>query len=103
MKRKMRVAFAGGGSGGHLYPQIAVAGCLQKLDPRTEIFFVSTKGSIEERLIPKAGYELVLIPSGKLKGQAQIEQRKTVSARRFYGGIESSCCECHSGILGANP
>jgi UDP-N-acetylglucosamine--N-acetylmuramyl-(pentapeptide) pyrophosphoryl-undecaprenol N-acetylglucosamine transferase len=76
-KKPVRIAFAGGGSGGHLYPQVAVAGEIRKLAPRAEIFFVSTKGSIEERLIPKAGYELVLIPSGKLKGQSPLGLAKT--------------------------
>jgi UDP-N-acetylglucosamine--N-acetylmuramyl-(pentapeptide) pyrophosphoryl-undecaprenol N-acetylglucosamine transferase len=76
-EKPVRIAFAGGGSGGHLYPQVAVAGEIRKLAPQAEIFFVSTKGSIEERLIPKAGYELVLIPSGKLKGQGPLGLAKT--------------------------
>ncbi|MGZ3653246.1 MAG: UDP-N-acetylglucosamine--N-acetylmuramyl-(pentapeptide) pyrophosphoryl-undecaprenol N-acetylglucosamine transferase, partial [Bdellovibrionota bacterium] len=73
----MRIAFAGGGSGGHLYPQVAVAGEIRKLAPEAEIFFVSSRGSIEERLIPKSGYEVVLIPSGKLKGQSFVRLAKT--------------------------
>jgi UDP-N-acetylglucosamine--N-acetylmuramyl-(pentapeptide) pyrophosphoryl-undecaprenol N-acetylglucosamine transferase len=78
--RPFRVAFAGGGSGGHLYPQVAVAGEIRKLAPETEIFFVSSRGSIEERLIPKSGYEVVLIPSGKLKGQGPLGLLRTVFA-----------------------
>lgn len=74
----LRIAFAGGGSGGHLYPQVAVAGEILKAAPATEIFFVSTRGSIEERLIPKSGYEVVLIPSGKLKGQGPVGLAKTL-------------------------
>jgi UDP-N-acetylglucosamine--N-acetylmuramyl-(pentapeptide) pyrophosphoryl-undecaprenol N-acetylglucosamine transferase len=73
-----RIAFAGGGSGGHLYPQIAVAKELLKIDPKLEIFFVSTRGSIEEKLIPKDGFEVLLIPSGKLKGQGPIQTAKTL-------------------------
>ncbi len=76
-RKKQRIAFAGGGSGGHLYPQIAVAGEIRKFAADTEIFFVSTRGSIEEKLIPKSGYELVRIPSGKLKGQGPISLLKT--------------------------
>lgn len=78
--RPLRVAFAGGGSGGHLYPQVAVAGEIRRLAPDTEIFFVSSRGSIEERLIPKSGYEVVLIPSGKLKGQGPIGLARTALA-----------------------
>jgi hypothetical protein len=72
-----RIAFAGGGSGGHLYPQVAVAGELRKLVPECEIFFVSSHGSIEEKLIPRSGYEVVLIPSGKLKGQGILGLART--------------------------
>ncbi|HEY8278654.1 MAG TPA: undecaprenyldiphospho-muramoylpentapeptide beta-N-acetylglucosaminyltransferase [Bdellovibrionota bacterium] len=78
--RPFRIAFAGGGSGGHLYPQVAVAGEIRKLAPEAEIFFVSSPGSIEERLIPQSGYEVVLIPSGKLKGQSIFGTFKTIFA-----------------------
>lgn len=79
-KRPLRIAFAGGGSGGHLYPQVAVAGEIRRREPATEIFFVSAKGSIEEKLVPKAGYELLLIPSGKLKGQGPLSIFKTLAS-----------------------
>ncbi len=84
--RPPRIAFAGGGSGGHLYPQVAVAGEIRKLAPEAEIFFVSSPGSIEEKLIPKSGFEVVLIPSGKLKGQPAIGLLKTSFAlfRSFF-------------------
>ncbi len=62
-------AFAGGGSGGHVYPLIAVADELKRLDPSAKLFFVSSHGSIEEKLVPRSGYELQLIYSGKLAGQ----------------------------------
>ncbi len=76
--RPIRIAFAGGGSGGHLYPQVAVAGEIRKMAPEAEIFFVSSRGSIEETLIPKSGYEVVLIPSGKLKGRSLVQLVKTL-------------------------
>lgn len=78
--RPVRIAFAGGGSGGHLYPQVAVAGEVRRLAPEAEIYFVSSRGSIEERLIPKSGYEVVLIPSGKLKGQSPVALARTLLA-----------------------
>lgn len=76
-KKVKKIAFAGGGSGGHIYPQIAVAAELSKTLPKPEIFFVSTKGSIEEKIIPKYHYPLYLIPSGKLKGQNPLSLIKT--------------------------
>lgn len=79
-QRKRVVAFAGGGSGGHLYPQISVARELLASGTPPRIFFVSAKGSIEERLIPREGFELFLIPSGKLKGQSIVSIFRTLLA-----------------------
>jgi UDP-N-acetylglucosamine--N-acetylmuramyl-(pentapeptide) pyrophosphoryl-undecaprenol N-acetylglucosamine transferase len=76
-KKTFTVAFAGGGSGGHLYPQIAVARELLKLAPETKIYFVSARGSVEEKIVPKEGFVLHLVPSGKLKGQSPLAMAKT--------------------------
>lgn len=78
--KTLRIAFAGGGSGGHLYPQIAVAREILKARPNTEIYFVSTKASIEERLIPQNGFSVLLVSSGKLKGQNIFSLFKTFYA-----------------------
>lgn len=51
-----RFLFAGGGTGGHLYPAIAVADEIKKLKPESEIIFVGTKSKIEGRIVPKLGY-----------------------------------------------
>lgn len=52
-----RFLFAGGGTGGHLYPAIAVADQIKKLKPESEILFVGTKNKIEGRVVPKLGYQ----------------------------------------------
>ena len=51
-----RFLFAGGGTGGHLYPAIAVADEIKRLKPESKIIFVGTKSKIEGRVIPKLGY-----------------------------------------------
>lgn len=51
-----RFLFAGGGTGGHLYPAIAVADEIKRIKPESEILFVGTKSKIEGRVIPKLGY-----------------------------------------------
>lgn len=51
-----RFLFAGGGTGGHLYPAIAVADEIKKLKPESEIIFVGSKSKIEGRVVPKLGY-----------------------------------------------
>ncbi|MFN3872004.1 MAG: undecaprenyldiphospho-muramoylpentapeptide beta-N-acetylglucosaminyltransferase [Ignavibacterium sp.] len=51
-----RFLFAAGGTGGHLYPAVAVADEIKKMKPESEILFVGTKNKIEGRVIPKLGY-----------------------------------------------
>jgi UDP-N-acetylglucosamine--N-acetylmuramyl-(pentapeptide) pyrophosphoryl-undecaprenol N-acetylglucosamine transferase len=55
------VVFAGGGTGGHLYPAIAIADELKGKRPGAEITFVGTAGRIEERVIPATGYHFTTI------------------------------------------
>lgn len=51
-----RFLFAGGGTGGHLFPSIAVAQRIRKLLPEAEIMFIGTKSKIEGTLVPKLGF-----------------------------------------------
>ncbi len=57
---------AGGGTGGHLYPGLAIARALEKLDPSIEIHFVGTAQGLESKIIPKEKLPLHLIEGGKL-------------------------------------
>lgn len=52
----LRVLFAGGGTGGHLFPAIAIADELKKIEPSAEITFVGTEDKIEARVVPQTGY-----------------------------------------------
>ena len=51
----MRVMIAGGGTGGHISPGIAIADALESLAPGVEVFFMGRSGSIEERLVGRSG------------------------------------------------
>jgi UDP-N-acetylglucosamine--N-acetylmuramyl-(pentapeptide) pyrophosphoryl-undecaprenol N-acetylglucosamine transferase len=53
-----KVIIAGGGTGGHIFPAIAIANALKKLDPKIEILFVGAKGKMEMEKVPQAGYEI---------------------------------------------
>jgi UDP-N-acetylglucosamine--N-acetylmuramyl-(pentapeptide) pyrophosphoryl-undecaprenol N-acetylglucosamine transferase len=53
-----RFIIAGGGTGGHIFPAIAIAGALKKQDPGTEILFVGAKGKMEMEKVPQAGYRI---------------------------------------------
>ena len=54
----IRIIIAGGGTGGHIFPALAIAGALQKLNPAVEILFVGAKGKMEMEKIPEAGYKI---------------------------------------------
>ena len=68
--RPRRVVVAGGGTGGHLYPGIAVARELQAQRPGTTVSFAGTARGIEGRVIPREGFELDVIRSAGLKGKS---------------------------------
>jgi len=67
--RPLRVIVAGGGTGGHLYPGIAVAREIARRAPDAVITFAGTSRGIEARVVPKEGFALDLIRSGGLKGK----------------------------------
>ncbi|MFA6540973.1 MAG: undecaprenyldiphospho-muramoylpentapeptide beta-N-acetylglucosaminyltransferase [Bacteroidota bacterium] len=57
----MTILFAAGGTGGHLYPAIAIAEEIVKREPAARIVFVGTKKKIEARVVPRKGYEFLTI------------------------------------------
>jgi len=66
----VRVVIAGGGTGGHLYPGIAVARALLERAPDSTVSFAGTAQGIESRVLPREGFTLDLIRSGGLKGKS---------------------------------
>ncbi|HEX8196893.1 MAG TPA: undecaprenyldiphospho-muramoylpentapeptide beta-N-acetylglucosaminyltransferase [Pyrinomonadaceae bacterium] len=63
----MKVLIAAGGTGGHIYPGIAVANEIMRRDARSEVRFVGTARGLETKLVPDAGYKLELIESAGIK------------------------------------
>ena len=62
------ILIAAGGTGGHLFPGIAVADELRRRDPAARVVFVGTPRGLESRIVPRAGYALELLPILPLKG-----------------------------------
>ncbi len=54
-----RIIISGGGTGGHVYPAIAIANALRRIEPGIEILFVGANGRMEMERVPEAGYEIV--------------------------------------------
>jgi UDP-N-acetylglucosamine--N-acetylmuramyl-(pentapeptide) pyrophosphoryl-undecaprenol N-acetylglucosamine transferase len=65
----MRVILAGGGTGGHLFPGLAVAREFQRRDAMTEILFVGTEQGIEARVLPQEGFKLETLSVKGLRGR----------------------------------
>jgi UDP-N-acetylglucosamine--N-acetylmuramyl-(pentapeptide) pyrophosphoryl-undecaprenol N-acetylglucosamine transferase len=66
------ILIAAGGTGGHLFPGIAVADELRRRDPGARVVFVGTPRGLESRLVPRAGYPLALLPIRPLKGMGAL-------------------------------
>ena len=78
-KRETRYLFAGGGTGGHIYPTIAVAEELKRMDKHCRILFVGTRKGLERRIVPEAGYDIRYIRVGGLRGQSPGTLLKNLS------------------------
>ncbi len=62
MERPLKVIISGGGTGGHIFPAISIAGALRELRPETEILFVGAENRMEMQRVPAAGYEIKGLP-----------------------------------------
>src|SRR3954451_21961567 len=53
-----KIIIAGGGTGGHIFPAIAIANALKRMEPETQILFVGARGKMEMEKVPQAGYKI---------------------------------------------
>ena len=74
---KPTIVIAGGGTGGHIYPGVAIARAVQKLNPETEIHFVGAYGGLEEKIVPREGFALHLVSVGRLHKSVSLTTRLT--------------------------
>lgn len=96
-KRPYKVIISGGGTGGHIFPAIAIANALKARDPRTDILFVGAKGRMEMQRVPAAGYPIKgLWISG-------IQRRLTIDNLMFPVKVLSSLLEARKIIREFKP
>ena len=88
-ERPLSVVIAGGGTGGHLYPGIAVAREIVRRAPASRVSFAGTAGGMEARIVPREGFELDVIRSSGLKGKS-IRSRLRGVALIVPGLIDAS-------------
>jgi UDP-N-acetylglucosamine--N-acetylmuramyl-(pentapeptide) pyrophosphoryl-undecaprenol N-acetylglucosamine transferase len=55
----IKIIIAGGGTGGHIFPAIAIANAVRRLQPSADILFVGAKGKMEMEKVPKEGYQII--------------------------------------------
>ncbi len=67
MKQHRKIIISGGGTGGHIYPAIAIAQALKKKEPGMDILFVGASGKMEMEKIPAAGFDIIGLPVTGLK------------------------------------
>lgn len=74
----MKLLICAGGTGGHIFPGIAVAETLRSADEKHEILFVGTRQGLEGRLIPRAGFRLVYVEARQFLGRSLIYKALTL-------------------------
>lgn len=62
MKELKKIVISGGGTGGHIFPALAIANEIKKRNPAVEILFVGAEGKMEMEKVPAAGYRIVGLP-----------------------------------------
>ena len=78
-KARTTLLIAGGGTGGHVFPALAVAREWMSREGEREVVFVGTQRGIEARLVPEAGFPLETIRSAGLKGIGGVRFARNVA------------------------
>lgn len=88
----MKILFTCGGTAGHIYPAVAVAGRLRELMPETESLFVGAKGKMEMDLVPREGYEIREITVSNLarSGGLEMIRHNLQSIRNVFTATEQA-------------
>ncbi|MCU0428404.1 MAG: undecaprenyldiphospho-muramoylpentapeptide beta-N-acetylglucosaminyltransferase [Cytophagaceae bacterium] len=77
MSKSHQIIISGGGTGGHIFPAIAIANALKELEPGIDILFVGAEGKMEMEKVPQAGYPIIGLPV------AGLQRRLTLSNIAF--------------------
>jgi UDP-N-acetylglucosamine--N-acetylmuramyl-(pentapeptide) pyrophosphoryl-undecaprenol N-acetylglucosamine transferase len=95
--RPYRILIGGGGTGGHVFPAIAIADALKERDPDTVFLFVGAKGKLEMEKVPEAGYSIEGLPV------AGFQRRLTLKNISFFFKLLASMSRSRSIIRSFQP
>lgn len=79
MTMTMRLLIAGGGTGGHLFPGLAIARAFEQRFADCAVLFVGTEHGLESRLVPERGYPLAFVPFARLKNTGAREKLRNLA------------------------
>lgn len=74
----MRIIVSGGGTGGHIYPALALIERLKQVEPDTEVLYVGTDRGLENKIVPAAGLHLEVLHTQGFKRSLSLDNFKTV-------------------------
>lgn len=74
--KNIRIIISGGGTGGHIFPAIAIANALKAIDSSIDILFVGAEGKMEMEKVPAAGYKIESLPITGIKRSASVDNLK---------------------------
>jgi UDP-N-acetylglucosamine--N-acetylmuramyl-(pentapeptide) pyrophosphoryl-undecaprenol N-acetylglucosamine transferase len=92
-----QIVFAGGGTGGHLYPALALAAELRGRHPEAKIWFIGARRGLEQRLVPQAGYRLRSLGVSGIKGRGGAAKLAAAASAGW------AVCRCTMWLLAARP
>lgn len=103
----MKIIFAGGGTGGHINPAISIADYAKAHDEDFEAVFIGTKGGLETKLVPKAGYNLKFIDIQGFDRKHLLKNVKTVQkliganheCKKIIKEFKPDCVVCTGGYV----
>lgn len=84
----MKILVSGGGTGGHIYPALALINEIKRNDPNAEFLYVGTDNGLESKIVPKAGVAFRSIKISGFKRKISLDNAKTIM--RFFKGVSDS-------------
>ena len=79
MTNNVRVIISGGGTGGHIFPAVSIAGAIKEKLPNAEILFVGAEGRMEMEKVPAAGYKIIGLPIQGLYRSFTLKNIKVIA------------------------
>ncbi|MCR2803698.1 undecaprenyldiphospho-muramoylpentapeptide beta-N-acetylglucosaminyltransferase [Paenibacillus soyae] len=84
----MRIVLTGGGTGGHIYPAVAVGKHMQQIDPDTKLLYIGTSNGMESRVVPAQSIPFEAVEITGFRRKLSLENVKTII--RFLKGVKRS-------------